>query len=447
MPGELNLSPLYRHRLDQDGTVREMDVLWPVFHYRKTDDAGFDFRIRPLYRYVSEDEETDEHQFLWPLGRVREADGETRSRLFPLWRHHARTNEDGERETDWNIALLAWGGSSDSGDEDYFALLPFYADIPKFLTYDRVQIHMFPLHVALEKRDNHAHLLLWPLIGWGGNESGSKRWHRILPLYGVNIDEEKFERYTALWPFINWGRENITSDDPISRFFLFPLLGWQTNSQVAGWSFLWPLFQGLQDGDRLYKLDLFWPIYRYQEQRGDDADSVQWWLWPIVGRFHSAAKKAWSFLWPLFWWSKHEDYAGTEDQQQLLPFYRRVQRQRADGSQEDYLQLWPLYHREERQDAERWQLLSPWPWRNRHGAGYQEHYGFLWTLAQGQQTPDTSSFELAGNLYTSAERDGRTQSSVPFLFNYESDEGGATLRLFQFLPIPLGAPSAPETNR
>ena len=47
-----------------------------------------------------EDEETEEHQFLWPLGRVREADGETRSRLFPLWRHHARTNEDGERETD-----------------------------------------------------------------------------------------------------------------------------------------------------------------------------------------------------------------------------------------------------------------------------------------------------------------------------------------------------------
>ena len=31
MPGELNLSPIYRHRLDADGSVRELDFLWPVF--------------------------------------------------------------------------------------------------------------------------------------------------------------------------------------------------------------------------------------------------------------------------------------------------------------------------------------------------------------------------------------------------------------------------------
>ena len=53
MPGELNLSPFYRHRLDEEGNVLEMDVLWPIIHYELTPQGGDDFRIRPLYRYVS----------------------------------------------------------------------------------------------------------------------------------------------------------------------------------------------------------------------------------------------------------------------------------------------------------------------------------------------------------------------------------------------------------
>ena len=79
MPGELNLSPIYRHRLDGDGSVLEMDVLWPLVHYEKTPEGGSDFRIRPFYRYVSATSPTgrpaEEHQFLWPLGRQQSVAG------------------------------------------------------------------------------------------------------------------------------------------------------------------------------------------------------------------------------------------------------------------------------------------------------------------------------------------------------------------------------------
>ena len=131
-------------------------------------------------------------------------------------------------------------------------------------------------------------------------------------------------------------------------------------------------------------------------------------------------------------------YAGVEEQRQFLPFYRSTHRERADGTVEDFTKVWPLFHHSDESGTGDWRLLSPWPWRNRQGEGYQEHYGFLWTLAAGRHTPEASSLDLAANLYTSSERDGRSQSSVPFLFNYESDEAGATLRLFQFIPIPLG---------
>ena len=107
LPSEFNLSPLYRHRLDQEGKVLEMDLVWPLIHYETTAAGGSDFRIRPLYRRVTEPDlagfspqpqaETgqsqdsaplsrSEHQFLWPLGRVRSSADETHAQWRLVWR-------------------------------------------------------------------------------------------------------------------------------------------------------------------------------------------------------------------------------------------------------------------------------------------------------------------------------------------------------------------------
>ena len=48
MPRELNLTPLWFHRLDADGSMLEWDLAWPIFHYERTTDGGDDFRVRPL---------------------------------------------------------------------------------------------------------------------------------------------------------------------------------------------------------------------------------------------------------------------------------------------------------------------------------------------------------------------------------------------------------------
>lgn len=439
LPDEFNLSPIYRHRMDADGSVREMDVLWPIFHYRKTEDDGWEFRVRPLYRYVSETPElpADEHQFVWPLGRVYNDEEETRARFFPLWRYSSRPNDEGLRETDWYFAILLWGGTREDGQENYFAFLPFYADIPDFLTYDRFQAHLFPLHVGLEKADVNSHLFLWPLIGFGSNEEGTKFWHRILPLYGVTVDEERYERYTALWPFFHWGTEGLDTDDPISRFFFFPFWGQQDSNKVSAWTVLWPFFQKIASENSLFKLDLFWPIFRYQAIERTNRWMRQWWVWPFVGNTVTQDRDAWSLLWPFIWLSEYDDPDGTQNNDWVLPFYWRVRKDRTDGKPDDYTKFWPLYHSEELPSGEsEAQFPSPWLWRASYADGVDAHYGWIWTLAKSRATPTSHNFDLAAHLYTSSERDGRSQSSVPLLFNYESDGDGATLRLLQFLPIP-----------
>src|SRR5262249_49133622 len=156
--------------------------------------GGDDFRIRPLWRWVSEKDWND-HQFLWPFGRVHSDPDETYQRLFPLWYWIERRNENDQREVDWNLFFpFIWGGTREDGKEQSFAFFPCSADIHDWLTYDRFQSVLFPLWTRTTKREEHTTSLLWPLISWGGDgKKGGASWWRFLPFYGEFIRPGKFE--------------------------------------------------------------------------------------------------------------------------------------------------------------------------------------------------------------------------------------------------------------
>lgn len=448
LPRELNLSPLWFHRLDEDGKVLEADALWPIVHYERTPQGGDDFRIRPLWRRITEPEvKAVEHQFLWPLGRLRTDQDGTSNRLFPLWSWRQHENEKGELDTDWYaIFPLLWGGHTARGDEDYFAFLPFYGDIPDFLTYDRFQTVLFPLYVRLDKEGHRHFLFVWPLIGVSSCAEGPHDWFRVFPIYGHDIDTGKHERHFAIWPILSWSTENIDTDDPVDSWWIWPIYGERSSRRVAGVSILWPLFEKLDREDGYHKLNVLWPLFHYyRDETSVDKHVTQWWLWPIVGHAKSDDEDNWSFAWPLIWWRDYHDPDGRTRQEWVLPFFWHVGFDGKDGSTEDFLKLWPFAHRTTKRDADGkeiggdWSVLSPIPWRDGNNYGVEEMYGFLWELAHGRRRgPDDHAVDLVARAYSRRERAHSTTASVPFLFNYESDDAGRTLRLFQFLPIGLG---------
>ncbi len=456
MPRELNLAPIWFHRLDDDGNVLEWDAAWPLLHYERTPDGGDDFRIRPLYRRVTEPElDAVEHQFLWPLGRVRIYPEETSARLFPLWSWRSRPNEEGTRDVDWYLLFpFVWGGSSADGRETYFAVLPFFADIPQFLTYDRFRTVLFPLYVGVDKGGHRHHLALWPFIGWSSCAENGHQWFRVLPFYGHDIEPGNHDRRFVAWPFVAWSTENEDADSgPVHSVWLWPLLGWRTGPSVSGWMALWPFFQSTSKQDHFYVLTLFWPLFRYYWNRAED-NLTQWWLFPFVSRVTSDDQRAWTFLWPLIWWREYDDPDGHDSQQWVLPFFWRVVKESKTGERERFVKLWPLVHHTERTDANgahvggEWSVLSPWPWRDGNAYGVQEAYGWIWEVARGvRRARDDDAVDVVGRLFTSRERHGSTTASVPFLGSYERDRAGnATFRLFQFLPISLGGGGAAVTN-
>lgn len=462
MPRELNLTPLWFHRQDADGKMLEWDLLWPIVHYELTPEGGDDFRVRPLYRRVTEpvpqnlDGGAVEHQFLWPLGRVRSDAGETSHRLFPLWSWRAHQNEIGERDVDWYLLFpFLWGGASADGRENYFAFLPFYADIPQFISYDRFQTILFPLFVRFHKEGHRHTMFLWPLIATSScAENGHERFH-FYPFYGYDIDPGQHERRFLLWPFIAWSKENLFTDDPVDGYWFWPFFGWRTGRTVGGWMAAWPFFQHTWKQDHFTSLTLFWPFFHYYWNRAED-HVTQWWFWPFLSRVNSDDQRTWSVLWPLIWWREYDDPDAHTEQQWVLPFWWHLHKEHRYEGSEEFTKLWPLAHSAVRHDVQGklttgdWSIPSPLPWRETNATGMRELYGFLWELAAGRQrAPDDRAVDVVGRLFTRRERAGDTTSSVPFLFNYEhTKDGQKTLRLFQFLPIPLGS-STPteETSR
>jgi hypothetical protein len=455
MPRELNLTPLWFHRCDAEGNVLEWDAAWPILHYERTPEGGDDFRIRPLYRRVTEPElEAVEHQYLWPFGRHRVYPEETSSRLFPLWSWRSRPNDEGTRDTDWYLLFpFIWGGSSADGREDYFAVLPFFGDIPQFLTYDRFRTLLFPLWVAVDKGGHRHHLFLWPLIGVSACAENGHRWFRVLPFYGHDIEPGNHDRRFLLWPFLAWSTENQdAAGGPVDSFWLWPLFGWREGPEVHGWMALWPFFQATSKQDHFFSLTLLWPFFRYYWNRAED-NVTQWWLWPFYSRVTSNDQRAWTALWPLIWWREYDDPDGHTAQQWVLPFFWRIVQEQKTGERESFVKVWPLLHRSQKRDANGahvggdWSLLSPWPWRDGNAYGMQEAYGWMWELARGvRRGRDDVAVDVLGRAFTARERQGETTASVPFLFNYERDRAGnATLRLFQFLPIPVGGGDAAAT--
>ncbi len=476
LPRELNLAPLWFHRLDEHGEVLEYDFLWPIVHYERTAQGGSDFRIRPLWRRVAEPAvappagdgapaveatgqplATTEHQFLWPLGRVRSDAVETSHRLFPLWSWRARENDDGQRDVDWYLLFpFVWGGAGADGREDYLAVLPFYADIPQFLSYTRFRTVLFPLYVRLDKEGHRHHQVLWPLIGWSACAESGHDWFRVLPFYGHDIEPGRYDRRFALWPFFAWSNENEDFEDPVHSVWIWPFFGWRTGRTVSGWMVLWPFFTFTSKQDHFTTLNVLWPFFRYYWNRVED-HVTSWWFWPFVSHVHSDDQRAWTFLWPLVWWREYHDPGVRLRHLIVLPLLWHLERDEADGSRERFTRLWPLAHRQVRADATGartsgdFALFSLWPWRGGDADGFRELYGFLWeVLARRQRAPDDRAVDVVGRLYTARERGGESTASVPFLGCYErAADGSRTLRLLNLLPIPLGggADPAPEASR
>lgn len=493
VPDEFNLSPIYRHRVAPNGEMVEMDLLWPIFHWEKEPDReGTDFRVRPLWRTVTDPERKRvAHQFLVPLGGIRSSPEKYNMHLWPLFYYKEHWNQGirGSWDVDWMALILLWGGASYDERENYFAFIPFFGKLRNFLTYDELGFVLFPLYLWTERERDYGRHILWPLTGWGGQrKEGGSYWWRILPFFGKNVRPGRSEHYTALFPFFWWGWRQLQTPYPVSYARFWPLLGMSFGGAFVSWDLAWPLIrhahlkegkaaqamgypEGAEAEGRFVYWDLPWPLYRYYVSDLGNIQRDHLWITPFYYHTRREDRDIRTYLLPFLWFRHYFNNRRDRWDRYFLPFfwdsrtkYRKpVHRESllmpegepgakdADTGQEDVewypgeaqsTVYWPFVRYKQSQKGAWWSRgLALWPFDGVSATGVREAYDWLWTIwdARGDALGNSRT-RTTMNVFTSRNFAGkRYQCSVPLLFNLESNEkGGTTLRLFQFIPISWG---------
>jgi hypothetical protein len=416
-----------------------------------------EIQVRPIYRRIrNREEQSVEHQVLWPIFKYKESPGKKQTWLLPfVYDRTVEVPSTGKRDRDWMV--FPFFGGTDADEGDYFLIFPFVGNTHNLFGSERIEWFGWPFYVRARDREYESNYIFWPLIGWG--EGGGKRMFRILPFYGEKSNEGRSWRRNLLWPFFSWGEEELNTKYPIRYFFFFPFYG-QNRSDVA-WqtTVLYPffMFSGSERGWREYQAP--WPLFRYKTHPYGYALRV----WPFYshsefydeeGRIDSRQNY---YFWPLIWDSRFVVPRGRQEYTLVVPFYRRSRYFSTDD--EDLggdVQIWPLYRLRVNEDGSRvLSVLGLIPFSN--WRSFEANWSFLWTVVEARRSADgkeRSQSWLFGLIqHRSGEKGSYTGLTLVLehakdeesekvqllkgLLGWERDEEGDGIRLLWFLKIPL----------
>jgi hypothetical protein len=242
----------------------------------------------------------------------------------------------------------------------------------------------------------------------------------------------------------------MDTKNPLSFVTLWPLFGWTTGETHWSWSALWPFFRYTRDGDLVTKWDGPWPFVHYYRNDRPGKRIDQWWLWPLISVTKTLDWDSTVLLWPLIWLREFRDVDSVQNDHYFLPLWWDSTTRWEDGRATGYWRAFPLIdHRWTSEGNRETRVLDPVPFEHRAHDGYEENYGFLWTLYKSQHTAASDRIDLTAHLFTHRSDERGSKSSMPFLWSRETNaDGSGVFRLFQCIPIRFGADRSrqPETK-
>lgn len=427
----LEVGPLYASHDDLHG-VPGFKALGPLVEHRK-DDAGRTFTaIRPFWsRTVDSVADRSVADWVWPLGSVKDREGEKHWRFLPAFGHDFDTESRPSRHR-WTVFPVLFGGRTRELDP-YFAVFPLGGTLHEFLGRDRIMFVMFPVYARSSIKDLQTHSVFWPIysrtVGTGVYR------HRVWPLYGISVNEGRWTKRFVAWPFWTSVRYHYP-DQQGGGFVLFPLYGqvnvedrrsrmvlpplfkveWDDHDHLA-WNAPWPFLQYSRGNtDKLY----VWPLYG---QRSRD-DEHRWFaLWPLVGGRQQTLPKATVRRFHVMPLLQYESRFALE-RQAVNDSGPRVQ---ADQAEERYFKLWPLFSYRRELDHARFRTLALWPLKQT--PGIERNWAPWWSLWTHERAEDERRTEALWGVYRHQRDTESRDFSIFPLVQVSSDTEDASRRV------------------
>ena len=412
-----NVSPFFHIQTDPEKKVRRLDAAGPFYSQTETPEEK-EWTFRPLFSYREDlKNQTDELEFLYPLGRVRKTPEYRLVRFIPFFTSYKSLNEEEGEKEQTDLILLFWGKNSQG--EAYGGFFPFGGQFKGRFARDEIAFVLWPLYTHIREGETHTHHLLWPVFSW--TEGGDRKGFRIWPFYGHEEQQGQgaFQKTFFLWPIGHYQKEYLDTDHPKTSFYLFPFYLSEESPNEKKVILLWPFFNYYSEKNFDYvQWDLPWPFFQYA--RGEKTLALN--LWPLVTYRKVEAREKLSLFWFLYRLEREEDEERDEVLNRFLMITKVHQVYwKKEDRWERVTKIWPLFrYAEDGRGMVHFYFpdLMPVDWE-----GFERHYGLLFRLYEYYQDgrgKEVSKF-LWGLYYHRKEKESR-RIEVGFLFSYFSEK-------------------------
>lgn len=418
-----------------DEAQREMEILGPLFTWREGRD-GEEWGVRPLLYYTGHpSQELQRWEFLYPLGKYQQREGDHKFYLIPfsLFRDEVTSTSPERREENSSIVTAFWG-QTDEG-ERYGGVFPFAGRLKDRFGRDEITFYLWPLYSRIEDDGEITERIVWPFFSLTrGEAEGLYIW----PLWGRRERVGEYARGFVLWPLYTYMDEDLGTDDPVSKRYYLPLYV-SVRSQSGGTDMFLPPFFFHQKGydPPFEKWEIPWPFLTLVRGGGVRETTVL----PLFRVRDEERKRRRFFLWPLY---KYEwDLMGNEQEEvyrlALINKYRAVREIETERKAID-ANLWPLFDYRRGLDGGVDLYIFPllplhdegmtrniyplfWVYRHHRSPTGQTLSDFLWGLYRRRTSPHGSSTQLAFLLRIEKKGSGDLYLSLlEGLFRYQRIE-------------------------
>jgi hypothetical protein len=453
----LNLWPVYQERVDPVDDAHVRSGLGPIVEAeRDLDEPVRGLAVRPLLYHLRDqtgDRDQTEVDVLYPVFTYRRTDRDWDFQLLLLLNGRSE-GQSGERERRFDLFPIYFSGQREDG-QTYRAVMPFGYRFFDRLGQDEIRFVLFPLYAEFVKGETTTTYTPWPLVSW---VRGERQGFRIVPFYGRVRQPGVSDTRFVLWPFFLHQRAGLDTDNPEETLAILPLYVSQRSRQRDSTTVLWPFFTHTEDRERGYEQwDAPWPLV--QIARGEAKEvtrvlpffSVEERVLRDEFLLRELRSRQLILLFPLYIRTVDETASSRTVRDRVLWWLYSDTRQHGADGEARRLDAWPFFRyerdREGRSYFQALALLEPllpgneWVERNysplwslytvRRSPEGDEAHSFLWNLVRHEETASGRSIEVLGPLLRYREGDGEVELGFfGGLLQYDVTRGLRTVRLF-----------------
>jgi hypothetical protein len=422
------LWPVVDYRASAEADYRSLHLFGPLIKYETKADES-ELALRPFLYRSADDAGSAQTEILYPLAVVRSQSEAGFLDVFHLLNSDFGSREQGSTNKFYLFPFLFYGEHPESGT--YAAVFPLGGTLFDWFGRDRITFAMFPLYSHTERGTTHTDHFLWPIFSrtTGEGESGFTCW----PLYGQSMKTGVYRKKFILWPIYFDEELKLNTDNPRSRFAVFPFWIDEESRSFSKRTILWPFFNWTQDRAEEYEQwDAPWPLVRVTD--GTSRHGLR--LLPFYSdETIDARRKRW-FLWPVYQIEDiNTDMLMRQRHRVLLFLYSDLfERKLEEGAEKRRIDFWPFFGYQRINGVSKLNILALIEPIFPENQAIERSWSPLWRLYQ-QRWDEQGNLVISvlWNLYWHERQGDQLALELFPLFDYRQEQTESRLRLLKGL--------------